>query len=223
MLFYMPKLIKNSKLSNKQIRKIIEYFALELTAIQVSKQLGFNRHTIDRIYLIIREKIANYQEATQEFFHGEVEVDESYFGGKRKYLRGRATKDKVPVFGILKRNGKVYTQIVPDVSRATLMKIIRTKVAPQTIIHTDSWRSYDGLILDGYKHFRINHSKQFAATKKNHINGIESFWSYAKNKLNRHYGIPPERFYFYLKELEFRFNNRHCQNLAKLIEKLILN
>ena len=219
----MSKLIKNSKLSNKQIRLIIYYFTNELTAVQTSKMTKVHRNTVDRIYKIFREKIANYQENNQTFFKGVVELDESYFGGKRKYLRGRAVKQKMPVFGILKRNGKVYTQIVPDVSRATLMKIIRTKVAPQTIIHTDSWRSYDGLILDGYKHFRINHSKQFAATKKNHINGIESFWSYAKNKLNRHYGIPPERFYFYLKELEFRFNNRHCQDLAKLIENLLLN
>lgn len=117
---------------------------------------------------------------------------------------------------------KVYTQIVPDVSRQTLMKIIRTKIAPETVIHTDSWRSYDGFILDGYKHYRINHHKHFVKNdKRNHINGIESFWSYAKNKLNRHYGIPAERFYYYLKELEFRFNNRDCQNLAKLIEKII--
>ena len=219
----MGKLIKNSRLSNFQIRKIIEYFALELTAVQTSKQLKINRKSVDRIYGIIREKIIRYQELNQDIFHGEIEMDESYFGGKRKYERGRSTKEKVPVFGLLKRNGKVYTQIVPDVSRNTLMKIIRSKVVSNSKIYTDSWRSYDSLVIDGYRHFRINHSKEFSKGKRNHINGIESFWSYAKNKLNRHYGIPPERFYFYLKELEFRFNNRHCQNLAKLIEKLILN
>ena len=103
------------------------------------------------------------------------------------------------------------------------MKIIRTKVAPESIVHTDSWKSYDGLILDGYKHYRINHSKLFGMNKKNHINGIESFWSYAKNKLTKHYGIPAERFYFYLKELEFRFNNRNSPNLPKLIEKLLIS
>ena len=106
--------------------------------------------------------------------------------------------DQNPVFGLLKRNGKVYTQIVPDVKRETLMKIIRTKVIPESLVYTDSWKSYDGLVLDGYKHFRINHSKKFVKGKKNHINGIESFWIYAKNKLNRHYGIHPKRFYFYL-------------------------
>lgn len=220
----MPKLIKNSKLTDRQTRKIIESFVLELTSIQTAGHLGLNRHTTDRVYQIIRKKIAHYQENTQTFFKGVVEMDESYFGGKRKYLRGRSVKQKVPVFGILKRNGKVYTQIVPDVSRDTLRKIIRTKVAPESIIHTDSWRSYDGLILDGYKHYRINHCQKFAGmSKRNHINGIESFWSYAKNKLNRHYGIPAKRFYYYLKELEFRFNNRDCTNLAKLIEKILIS
>lgn len=218
----MPKLIKNSKLSDRQIRKIIEYFTLELTSVQVARQLDVNRHTVDRIYLIIREKIANYQEANQDFFHGEVELDESYFGGKRKYLRGRATKDKVPVFGILKRNGKVYTQIVPDVNRQTLMKIIRTKIVPESIVYTDGWRSYDGLILDGYKHYRINHKEEFASGKRNHINGIESFWSYAKAKMHKHYGIPAKRFYLHLKEMEFRFNHRKGYNLPSLIEKILI-
>jgi transposase len=110
-------------------------------------------------------------------------MDESYFGGKRKYDRGRSTKSKIPVFGLLKRNGKVYTQIVPDVSQHTLMKIIRSKVITNSKVYTDSWRSYDGLIIKGYKHHRINHSKEFSRGKCNHINGIESFWSYTKGKL----------------------------------------
>ena len=219
----MGKLLKNSRLSNYQIRKIIEYFALELTSVQTAKQLKINRKTIDRVFQIIRERVAHRQEVNQDILSGEVEGDESYFGGIHKYNRGRSTKSKVPVFGLLKRKGKVYVQIVPDVKRETLMKIIRTKVVPDSVIYTDSWRSYDGLILDGYRHYRINHQKEFVKRKKNHINGIESFWSYAKSKLNKHYGIPAKRFYFYLKELEFRFNNRNCQNLAKLIENILTN
>ena len=218
----MGKLIKNSRLTSYQLRKIVDYFALELTAVQTSKHLGVNRKSVDRIYGVIREKIAHYQEANQDIFHGEIEIDESYFGGKRKYERGRSTKSKIPVFGLLKRNGKVYTQIVPDVSRNTLMKIIKSRVVTNSKVYTDSWRSYDGLIIDGYRHHRINHSKEFSRGKRNHINGIESFWSYAKSKLQKHYGITPKRFYFYLKEMEFRFNNRNSENLAKLIEKILI-
>lgn len=100
---------------------------------------------------------------------GEVEGDESYFGGKRKGLRGRGAAGKVPVFGLLKRNGRVYTRIVEDVSRKTLRRIIKTKVVPESVIYTDSFRSYDGLVLDGFKHYRINHQECFAISTRNHI------------------------------------------------------
>ena len=87
----MDKLLKYSKLSNKKTREVIKYFALELTFVQTSKHLKLNRKTVDRIYKIIREKIANYQKINQDIFHGEVEIDESYFGGRHKCNRGRSS------------------------------------------------------------------------------------------------------------------------------------
>jgi transposase len=118
-----------------------------------------------------------------------VECDESYFGGHRKGPRGRDAAGKVPVFGLLKRNGKVYTRIVEDVSRETLRRIIRTKVILESVIYTDSFRSYDGLVPDGFKHFHINYGKCFATSRRQHINGIENFWGYAKIKLKSYYGV----------------------------------
>lgn len=125
-------------MANPQIRKIVHYFALELTSLQCAKELGINRHTTDRIYEIILASIAYHCEAEQDVLGGEAEPDESYFGGKRKYERGRSVKQKVLLFGLLKRRDKVYTQIILDVSRETLMKIIRKKVDISSIAHTDS-------------------------------------------------------------------------------------
>lgn len=213
------KLILNSKLTNRQTSKIVELFVLEVPAIKTAKVIGVNRHSAERIYTVIRICLARECELSSPFT-GEVEVDESYFGGKRKGHRGRGAAGKVPVFGLLKRNGKVYTQIVNDVSRDTLRKIIHSQVIPESVIYSDSFRSYDGLILDGFKHYRINHNKEFAR-KRNHINGIENFWGYAKTKLKRYYGIDRKRFYLYLKEMEFRFNHRKDDNLAKVIKKII--
>jgi transposase len=88
---------------------------------------------------------------------------------------GRGAAGKVPIFGALKRDGEVYTQIVGDVSRKTLRQIIKMKVVPESVIYTDRFRSYDGLVLDGFKHFRINHQECFATSKRNHINVIENF------------------------------------------------
>ena len=109
-------------------------------------------------------------------FDGEVEADESYFGGHRKGRRGRGAAGKVAVFGLLKRNGKVYTVAVPNTQTATLLPIIREQVKPDSIVYTDCYKSYDVPDVGEFSHLRINHSTHFAE-RQNHINGIENFWN----------------------------------------------
>jgi len=213
--------MKYSKLSDFKIKKILRAFCLELTAVQASKQLGLNRKTVDNYYNKLRQKIIEYQEKQQIKFQGNIELDESYFGSRRSgEKRGRGAGGKIPVFGILKRNGTVYTEIVSDASRKSIMPIINRLIEKsKSNIYTDHWRTYDGLVLSGYKHYRINHSKEFARNH-NHVNGIESFWSYTKRKMIKHNGVSKKKFYIYLKESEFRFNNRH-QDLYKILTKIV--
>lgn len=214
--------MKYSKLSNYEIKKILRCFCDELTSVQASKQLCLNRNTIDRHYTIFREKIALYQEAQMRKLRGNIEIDESYFGSRhRGDPRGRSTRTKIPVVGILKRNGAVYTEIIPDASKRSLMPIIARLVAKsKSNVYTDKWKSYDGLVLSGYKHYRINHSKEFVQNH-NHINGIESFWSYVKRKMRKHNGVPRRKFPLYLKESEFRFNNRK-KNIFDIMQNVVL-
>ena len=146
------------------------------------------------------------EQECHEAFGGEIEVDESYFGGRRKGHRGRGAAGKIPVFGLLKRGGKVYTKIIPDASSATLFPIIERKVIPDSIVYSDCWRGYNVLDVSDFKHFRINHSKLFA-DKANHINGIENFWNQAKRHMRKFNGVPKENFGLFLKECEWRFNN----------------
>ena len=83
-----------------------------------------------------------------------------------------------------KRGDKVYTEIVPDASKATLQKVIRGHISIESVINTDGWRGYHGLIDMGFaKHFRVYHGQNEFARGAQHINGIESFWSYAKHRL----------------------------------------
>ena len=85
--------------------------------------------------------------------------------------------------------------IVPDASKRTLQAIIRGKVGADSIIHTDGWRGYDGLVDMGFdKHFRINHGRNEFAKGTHHVNGIESFWSFAKRRLAKFNGIPRHTF-----------------------------
>jgi transposase len=130
---------------------------------------------------------------------GEIEVDESYFGGHRKGKRGRGSAGKVPVFGLLKRGGKVHARVIPDLKSRTRKPILERKIVPDSIVYSDTLNSYDVLDVAGFKHLRINHSKLFAEDK-NHINGIENFWNQAKRHLRRFNGIPRENFPLFLSE-----------------------
>ncbi len=212
--------MSRNKLSKYFKRRIIFYFFHELTATQTANLLKISRNTINRYYRVIRECIAEYEDRQIHECAGEVKLDESYFGGCHKGTIGRSTKSKIPVFGILKRNGVVYTQIVPDVSARILKSIIKQKVNKGSTVYSDSWKSYHGLVFYGYEHVRVNHDKELVDKHRNHINGIESFWAYVKNKLTKFYGIRPEHFYLFLKEYEFRFNNRN-QNINELLQKII--
>jgi len=198
-------------LTEYKLKQIIKCFSFDLDAQKTSQMTNINRNTVNRFFMLLRERIAEICEKESPFPKGIYEIDESYFGPRRvKGMRGRGAAKKTPVFGILKRGGKVYTEIVPDCSRDTLLGIIRGKVDIESVIHSDSWRSYDGLVDFGYeKHFRVNHGNNEFALKSNHINGIESFWSYAKHRLIKFNGIAKHTFYLHLKECQWRFNLRN--------------
>ncbi|MFH0854863.1 MAG: IS1595 family transposase [bacterium] len=205
--------LNRAKISQYQIKKIIKCFCLDINASKTAKLLGINRNTINHWYMVFRKAI--YVRQMKEFnkIIGEAEVDESYFGAKRirgfkgKLKRGRGTK-KQPVFGILKRNGRVYTEIVPDCKKKTLQAIIKGKIDTSTVIYSDGWRSYDSLVDVGYdKHFRVNHGgSEFSKGGGVHINGIENFWSFTKRRLAKFNGVK-KHFEFHLKECEWRYGN----------------
>jgi len=107
---------------------------------------------------------------------GEVEADENYFGGRRRDKRGRGAGGKIPVFGIIEREGWVKVEVVPDVKAETLLKEIEKKIRRGSIIYTDQYKAYDTLVMhrDYFKHLRIDKSQRFANGRV-YINGIESF------------------------------------------------
>ena len=200
--------LNGTHISERKFRGILRCFSLDITATKTSELTGLSRPTANRIYKKLRERIVDI--CNHEFpLSGEVEVDESYFGARRiKGRRGRGAYGKTIVFGILERNGEVYTEIVPDCSRATLQAIIRGKVEVERAIHSDKWRGYNGLVDIGYpKHFRVDHRDNKFSNGRFHINGIESFWSFAKRRLQKFNGVGRENFNLHLKESEFRLRS----------------
>ena len=215
---------RKARIRKSTIKKLIACFVADVSATQASKLAKVNRNTANLWYNNFREKILIYQQKELNQMEGEIELDESYFGGPRKKLhakdrrkRGRGAENKVPVFGIKKRDdGRVYTQIIKNASKQELLPIIKRLVAKNnTTIYTDKWKSYDGLVLDGYKHKRINHSKTYSNRKGTHVNGIENFWSFAKRRLAKFNGVSRKTFLLHLKECEFRYNHKH--DILKLL------
>ena len=199
--------ISNCKLSKKCQHRLLEDFVAETTARSAADLIGIQPNTAALFYHKIREVIAARLDClAEEMFGGEVELDESYFGGVRKGKRGRGAAGKVVVFGILKRGGKVYTKVIQDTKTDTLLPIIRRKIVPDSVVYTDSYRSYNALDVSEFHHHRINHSTHFAEQKHNHINGIENFWNQAKRVLRKYNGVPQKNFHLFIKECEFRFN-----------------
>jgi transposase len=191
-----------SRLPTSLQEELIKDFVGGATARSAALLTGVNRHTATLFFRKLREVIAQrLDEEAPELLGGEVEVDESYFGGRRKGKRGRGAGGRVPVFGLLKRGCKVHAVIIPNVGSTTLFPIIRARIKPDA----------------EFRHMRINHRELFAE-RGNHINGIENFWSQAKRHLRRYNGIPKAQFPLYLKECEWRFNYRPANRLLATLK-----
>jgi len=211
--------INHGRLTCIQWLSLIKLFELELSVRKMSEQMNLAYNTVYRAIQNIRCSILAHAEDASNLFGGEIELDESYFGGRRKGNRGRGAAGKVPVFGILERDGQVRVTVVPNVTAATLINLTVKMVRRGSIIYTDKFKSYDSLMFCGYRHLKVDHGKRFSSGKV-YINGLEGFWSWAKERLIKHHGVSKTHFPLYLKELEFRYNNRHTDIFDKVADYL---
>ena len=206
---------RKSRLTSRQQVKLIEFFVIGATARSSAEIVGVQPNTAAKFFMRLRKLIASRLPSYE--LNGEVEIDESYFGGKRKGMRGRGAAGKVAVFGLLKRGGKVFTAIIPNAKTETLLPIIEANVQPDSVVYTDTFKSYNALDVSRFHHHRINHSQLFA-DRNNHINGIENFWNQAKRHLRKFNGIKQDNFYWFLKECEWRFNGGNHAELLKQLK-----
>ncbi len=214
------KYYRRSHISESKFRQLLRCFALDLNAYEASRLTGISHRSCKVIYSKLRLHIAKFC-IGNPVSSGEFELDESYFGAKRvRGKRGRGAAGKTPVFGLLKRDGNVHVEIVKNCSKAQLMPIIQGNILEGSTIHTDGWKAYDGLILNGYEHYRVYHSKDEFVRGKSHVNGIESFWSFAKRRLAQFNGLSDQTFFLHLTECQFRFNCRKKNIYDTLLKSL---
>ena len=203
----------------KRVIAILQGFYQQQPAYRLATDLGVDVKVVTRVYQRLREALYHMAELEGGKLAGEIELDESYFGGRRKGTRGRGAKGKSIVFGLLEREGRVYTKVVENVTAETLMQHIAARTRKGSVYYTDAFRGYQSLKRYG-KHHVVNHQKQLVDKRtKNHINGIEGFWSVAKHILYNYRGVSKYHFPMYLKEIEYRYNHRG-ENVFKQFLKL---
>lgn len=216
---FSKRWINHGRFTCIQWLSLIKLFELEQSVRKIAEQMSLSYNTAYNGIQTIRYSILVHAQDAAEILSGEIELDESYFGGRRKGNRGRGAAGKVPVFGILERQGKVMVTVVPDVSADTLIGLTVKTVRRGSIVYTDKFRSYNSLMFCGYRHLKVDHNKRFSSGKV-YINGLEGFWSWAKERIIKHHGVSKEKFPLYLKELEFRYNNRHTDIFENVTDYL---
>jgi len=185
------RLIKYSKLTNRQINQIIELFVLEIPATKAARIVTVNRHSVDRIYTFIRSCIAKESE-------GQYPTPAIVY-----------TSYHLPIFGILERDEKIFTRVIEDIDRETLRRMIHSNLVPPVVAKTESYNLFSAFILDGRRVYSVS------------TPNANKFWSYAKIRLKKYCGVSKTHFSLYLKEMEFRYNHRYCSNLAALIKEIM--
>ncbi len=189
-----------------------------ISAKQIQRETGVTYKTAWRMFRQIRSLLS---ETDMQLEGSAVEIDEMYYGGRRKSgggrkLRGDDDKLKVPVLGMVERKGRIRAVTVPNTKSATLLETVREYVLPKAVIFTDEHRSYEGIgnMREGYQHRRINHSAKVYVMGEVHTNTIEGFWSLVKRGIGGVYHSVSDKFLqSYLDEYSFRYNRRHQGNL----------
>jgi transposase len=166
----------------------IKLFELDTLVREAAHQLDLSYNTVYDLFDLFRQSIVRTDYDTSFTLSGEIEMDKSYFGGRRKGNRSRGAAGKIPVFGILERGGKVRIEVIQHVPGETLLTMAIKKVKRGSLIYTDKFQSYSGFISYGFRHMRIDHGKRFV-NGKIYINGIEGFWSFAKERLMKYHGV----------------------------------
>ena len=228
--------LERNKLSLRFWYELIWNFALCHAAHKSGKLLRADARICWQGYQLIRQAIVQASYRGRKKITGTIELDESFYGGTFKNLRkqvrmelrrlglnkrgGGAKYRKQPVFGIFKRNGEVYLAPIPEATAKVLSPIITKRVKLGSDIFSDTGTWYNGLVGLGYVHRTVDHGKQEYVDGKVHINGLEGFWGLSKTNMHTYKGIRKKNWLLYLKEMEFRYNNRHM-SFDELTEKIM--
>lgn len=211
--------INKVKLQAKDWLRLIKLFELETPARKASQQMGISYPTVLKTFYCIRQSIIAHGGDGDHLLRREIEADEGFFDDQGKRRSGQGTQGKIPVFGMIERDGKVRVEVLRDVSAEHILNLTIEKACRGSIVYTNKFGEYDALMFCGYKHVGVDHEIRFSRGDID-INGLEGFWSFTKERMSKFHGVSKEKFPLYLKEMEFRYNHKHQSIFATLVQYL---
>jgi transposase-like protein len=189
-----------------------------ITSLQLAEEISVTQKTAWFVLHRLR-KAFEHPNFVQEMLGNEVEIDETFIGGKNKnrhwnkkvpHSQGRSWKDKVPVLGMLERNGNLIAQVVPNTSQNTLEPMIKASIKKGASIYTDEWYAYQDLSKN-FNHQIVNHRIKQYVNGRASTNAIENRWSHLKRIIGITYNWTKKKhLQKYVNEFTFRSNTRKC-------------
>jgi transposase len=212
------KYCHRSHIPEWKFRQVIKCFAMDLEATKIAEFSGVSRNSVNKILKALRKRMAEYCE-NQSPLSAEIEVDETCFPDEdNQKNHDDWSRCNIPVFVVIKRKGKVYTQFISNCSRKLLHAVIKGKIDLNNIVRSE--HSYDSIVdLSSMRHYRVNNNHG-GNNMKSYINGVENFWGIAKMRLSKFRGLNRNMYNLHLKETEFRFNNRE-EDLYKILLQML--
>ncbi len=221
------KFLKGAHLSERKFKEILKLFSEDLTATQIANISGVSRVTINSYLKKIRMQIVKYCESLQS----DIQVGASSWGHRTPSLHqpqdiAVAVKTDVDrivkpvIFGIYKNDNKVFTEILPDVSRSMIQAIARGRSVLETVGSTERIRRFSGVVdLSQYRLYHLGQAHH-EAENKTALDDVDGFWGLTKHRLAKFKGLNRNTAYLHLKECEFRYNYRHEELYAVLLNLL---
>lgn len=214
-------------------------FVMGCSTLELANELGVNYKTARRMVSLFQ--LAYLTQRFRFLLAGPVEIDEIYIigglkgkagglslhrpprrRGLKKRGRGIWDSDKVPVLGLVDRNGHVYLIPCANVQQQTIQPFIERLVARGATVYTDDYSIYCFLRRLGYRHASVNHKRGEYARGEVHINGVEGLWSLLRHHLSVHRGVSKVYLPLYIVRFEFTFNRRHETRWGQLVDLLAL-
>ena len=201
--------VRRAKISEYSLRKILKYFADDMSATQISILTSINRNTINHYLNEVRAKILLFCEEYAPLKDTNLVSDVSL--GKSGCGK---IKPKWAGLDILKRRGKIYIEVLTEIAPALIKNLINTKIKPEVQIRSIDIKADAGIVAIGYENINVNPKKY------SYVDSLDNFWQFTKQRLDKFNGIAKHKLYTHFKECEFRFNFRN-DDLYQVMLKLL--